>query len=155
MKLRVLSFVILSLGIVFGLALNSTVFEVEAKPPPEPTRGRTVLVAQNVVLNPGGIHTTGFEDTADCQSMVILAETAPVTLRLIAVLLPSVDGVTNTGSIPTVLTIDGGGSIFMAFMPGRNSGANPAVAPMVAVRFENTDAAVGVTISKAWLYCAP
>ena len=140
-------------GIALGFVFRGGAFEAEAKPPPERTRGRTVLVAQNVVLNPGGIHTTGFEDTADCQSMLILAETAPLAPALEVDLLPSADGVTSTGRLQTVTRPDGGGTAFHAFMAGF-AGSNPAVAPMVAVRFRNTEV-VGVTISKAWLYCAP
>ena len=153
MKLAALAVVILALGIVAGFVFRGSVFEAEAKPPaPEPTGGRTILVAENVTLQGGATHTTGFIATADCRALSVFTEGSgdgTLTRRLAL----SADGVVTivglvSGPRLNGETVENNVTVF-------GTSVGPILAPFVAVQLvELQGGNASVTVDKAWLYCA-
>ena len=141
----------LVVGIVIGFALTATVFEAEAKQP-EPAGGRTILVAENVVVGGNeGDHTTSFIATPDCGALSVFTEGSG-TLPVSSQLLLSADGVVTNAR-------QSGSALNIAQKTPTNvfvfaNSAGPILAPFVAVRLSEPAGAFTVTVDKAWLFCA-
>jgi len=142
MKLTALSVVILSLGVVLGLALRGVVFDAEAaKPVKPPPTGRLIELG---TLSATGNQSVQFPlvDVRDCSQTSVLART-------------TAGGDVRFGDEDVSVSMDGttmvGSNLFL-----RDIGDNGATALLGAWPFIQVGVTPGITTDvTAWIWCAP